>query len=79
MLDIIVGAIIAILSGIVGWIFQRALALGAKVAINETKLVVIETRHDDLITLFQSQFTGMNLRLDRIERAMNGFLKHYDK
>lgn len=76
MLDTIVGVIGTTVVGIVGWAIQ----LNSKVAVNAQK-------NDDLKELITEKFKGLderndqrdddlNRRLERIERAMNGALKH---
>jgi hypothetical protein len=59
-----------------GWIFQRSTTLATRVS-------VLETKQEDLPTLISSKFDGVgykfdaiSARLDRIEKAMNGSLRH---
>lgn len=42
------------------------------------RLTKVETKQEDLPDLINSQFSDLSRRLDRIERAMNGALKHGD-
>lgn len=40
------------------------------------RITKVETQHEGLHELINAQFAAVNLRLQRIERALNGALKH---
>lgn len=57
----------ALAIGVLGW----AVGIEPRIQVQETKIT-------DLKELILVQLTGMNHRLDRIERALNGAWKHAD-
>lgn len=65
MLETVLGLMGTAMLGVAAWTFQ----LGNRVT-------RIETRQDDLPTLLDAKFDPINQRLARIERALNGVLKH---
>lgn len=63
MTDAVVSILGLMFIGVFGWTVQ----LGNRVS-------VIETQHADLKELIEREFKGLDKRLDRIERSLNGNL-----
>lgn len=63
MLDTVVSILGLMFIGVFGWVIQ----LG-------TRISVIEAQHTDLKELIEREFKGLDKRLDRIERSLNGHL-----
>ncbi len=64
MLEAIIGVMGTAFLAVLGWAIQLS---------GEVK--VIKAEHDGLKELIESKFDGVNQRLDRIEKAMNGHFK----
>lgn len=60
----IIGVLGTALLAVVGWSFS----LGTRVS-------VIESKHEDLLTLINTRFNEVDRRLGRIEKVMNGHMR----
>lgn len=63
MLDILLGFISTAILAIVGWIFHT-----------NSKVNVTDQKYEDLKELIKALFTGLDKRLERMERSLNGSL-----
>ena len=68
LLSYLMGSVIV---GIVGWVFHT-----------NSKVNVIDQKHEDfkesLKELIDSKFEAVGDRLERIEKVLNGTMRHYD-
>lgn len=69
MLTFLLAILGVAITGAVGWNFSSVVQLFSRTD-------KLETRHDDLILLINTRFDNVGVRLERIERVMNGSLKH---
>ncbi len=76
MIETVTGIIATALAGTIGWAFttQSRVAVLEQTAAEVKELA--EVRTDGLKELIEEKFESMDNRLARIERAMNGALKH---
>lgn len=74
--DAIVPVISTALMGVVGWAFKRQANTNNKVVELDKRLALLEQSIDDLKELINARFDSGDQRLERIERSMNGFLRH---
>ena len=68
MLETIVGVLATFVLGIGGW----AVSLNAKVS-------VLESRHEDLLTLIASKFDGMSEQLDNLQDVLKARAERIDQ
>jgi len=64
MVEALLGILGTTFLAVIGWTIQ----LGTRVSVTESK-------YEDLLVLIDSKFEDLDKRLERIERAMNGYLK----
>ena len=67
MIEAFVGVLGTAFLGSIGWAIHT-----------NSRISVVETRHEGLEDLLHSHFAEVNRRLGRIERGMNGHLRNHE-
>jgi hypothetical protein len=78
MTETIIGFLSTALLSFVGWTLAKGSSLDSRITVIETQQETLEetiqATHDSLKELLEAHFDGMDKRLARIERSMNGHL-----
>lgn len=73
----------SVITGTVGWVAKRAQDTNNTITEHDKRLALVEQSFEDLKELINTRFDGVEQRFDssdqrvsRVERSLNGFLRH---